>query len=95
MGKIGNAVGVAGLKGNLHAESGLRSDNLRNSFAKKLGWVINNIHLAWISGLTKTSSGILPGIVWRNGLFGAGSKHFWNLLRGGGYDSRRQEWKWL
>lgn len=37
MSKIGNAYGVAGLMGNLYAESGLRSNNLQNTFEKKLG----------------------------------------------------------
>ena len=37
MKKIGNAHGVAGLMGNLYAESGLRANNLQNSFEKKLG----------------------------------------------------------
>lgn len=37
MGKFGNAFGVAGLMGNLYAESGLRSDNLQNSYEKSLG----------------------------------------------------------
>lgn len=36
MGKIGNANGVAGLMGNLYAESGLRANNLQNSYEKKL-----------------------------------------------------------
>jgi hypothetical protein len=35
--KIGNPYGVAGLMGNLHAESGLVPTNLQNSFEKKLG----------------------------------------------------------
>ena len=35
--KIGNEYGVAGLMGNLYAESGLRPNNLQNSFEKKLG----------------------------------------------------------
>lgn len=34
---IGNEIGVAGLMGNLQAESGIRSNNLQNSFEKKLG----------------------------------------------------------
>ena len=34
---IGNDFGVAGLMGNLQAESGVRSNNLQNSFEKKLG----------------------------------------------------------
>ncbi len=36
-GKIGNAYGVAGLMGNLYAESALRPNNLQNTFEKKLG----------------------------------------------------------
>ena len=38
MAHIGNACGVAGLMGNMQAESGLRSNNLQNSFEKKLGF---------------------------------------------------------
>lgn len=37
LGKIGNPYGVAGLMGNLYAESGLRPDNLQNTYEKKLG----------------------------------------------------------
>lgn len=36
MSKIGNAYGVAGLMGNIHAESGLVSSNLQNTYNKKL-----------------------------------------------------------
>lgn len=36
MRKIGNAYGVAGIMGNLYAESGLRANNLQNSYEKKL-----------------------------------------------------------
>lgn len=35
--KIGNPYGVAGLMGNLYAESGLRANNLQNSYEKSLG----------------------------------------------------------
>ena len=38
MEKIGNAYGVAGLMGNLYAESGLRANNLQNSYEKKLNF---------------------------------------------------------
>ncbi|MCM1223828.1 MAG: phage tail tip lysozyme [Lachnospiraceae bacterium] len=38
MGKIGNAYGVAGLMGNLYAESGLLPCNLQNSYEKSLGY---------------------------------------------------------
>lgn len=37
MSKIGNPFGVAGLMGNLYAESGLKPTNLQNSYEKKLG----------------------------------------------------------
>lgn len=35
--KVGNAYGVAGLMGNLYAESGLNPENLQGTFNKKLG----------------------------------------------------------
>lgn len=35
--KIGNAYGVAGLMGNLYAESGLKPTNLQNTYEKSLG----------------------------------------------------------
>lgn len=38
LGKIGNAYGVAGLMGNLYAESALNPSNLQNSFESKLGY---------------------------------------------------------
>lgn len=36
--RIGNAFGVAGLMGNLQAESGLRPNNLENRYASASGW---------------------------------------------------------
>lgn len=36
--KIGNEYGVAGLMGNLYAESGLRSNNLQQTYEKSLGY---------------------------------------------------------
>lgn len=38
MDKIGNAFGVAGLMGNLYAESALKPTNLQNSYESKLGY---------------------------------------------------------
>ena len=38
MSKIGNAYGVCGLMGNIYAESGLRSNNMQNSYESKLGY---------------------------------------------------------
>ena len=37
-GKLGNAYGAAGLMGNLFAESGLRPNNLQNTYEKSLGY---------------------------------------------------------
>lgn len=42
MTKIGNAYGVAGLMGNLYAESALKSNNLQNSYETKLGYTDNS-----------------------------------------------------
>lgn len=36
--KLGNEYGVAGLMGNIYAESGLRSNNLQNTYEAKLGY---------------------------------------------------------
>ena len=38
MGKLGNAFGVAGLMGNLYAESALKSNNLQQTYETKLGY---------------------------------------------------------
>ena len=48
--KIGNAFGVAGLMGNIFAESGCRSNNVQNSFEKKLGLNDETYTLAVDSG---------------------------------------------
>jgi len=37
--KIGNEYGVAGLWGNIYAESGSRPNNLQNSYESKLGYI--------------------------------------------------------
>ena len=50
MGKIGNAYGVAGLMGNIYAESGCRANNVQNSFEKKLGLNDETYTLAVDSG---------------------------------------------
>lgn len=36
--KLGNEYGIAGLMGNIYAESGLRSNNLQNTYETKLGY---------------------------------------------------------
>lgn len=52
--KIGNAYGVAGLMGNLYAESGLRSNNLQNSYEKKLG-LVDDIYTKAVDNGTYTN----------------------------------------
>lgn len=41
MEKFGNPYGVAGLMGNLYAESGLNPQNLQNTYEKKFGMTDN------------------------------------------------------
>lgn len=48
--KIGNEYGVAGLMGNIYAESGLRSDNLQNVYERKLGYTDDSYTAAVDSG---------------------------------------------
>lgn len=50
MDKIGNAYGVAGLMGNLYAESALRPNNLQNTYEKKLGYTDESYTAAVDSG---------------------------------------------
>lgn len=47
---IGNPFGVAGLMGNLYAESALRPNNLQNSYEKKLGYTDDTYTAAVDSG---------------------------------------------
>ena len=48
--KIGNAYGVAGLIGNMEAESGLKPNNLENAYEKKLGYTDDEYCAAVDSG---------------------------------------------
>ena len=48
--KIGNEYGVAGLMGNLYAESALRSNNLQNTYEKSLGYTDDGYTAAVDSG---------------------------------------------
>ena len=62
-----NDCGAAGLMGNLYAESGLRPDNLQNTYEQKLG-------------MTDTSY-TAPVMGWHSGLTGAGNRDFSILPR--------------
>lgn len=72
-----NDFGVSGAMGNLFAESGLRSDNLQNSFEKKLGYTDVSYTAAVDSG---TYTGFVrdgAGTVFASGPTGAASKTCW------------------
>ena len=53
LGKIGNEYGVAGMMGNLYAESGLRPDNLQNAYEKRLGYTDTSYTAAVDNGTYK------------------------------------------
>lgn len=55
-GKIGNAYGVAGLMGNLYAESNLKPNNLQNSYETSLGYTDTTYTDAVDSGAYSESS---------------------------------------
>ena len=71
MGKIGNAFGVAGLMGNLYAESGLKSNNLQNSFNKKLS-IMDEEYTMLVDG------GFYPDFVKDKAGYGLAQWTFWS-----------------
>lgn len=71
MGKIGNAYGVAGLMGNLYAESGLNSNNLQNSFNKKLS-IMDEEYTMLVDG------GFYPDFVKDKAGYGLAQWTFWS-----------------
>lgn len=79
MDRIGNARGVAGLMGNLYAESGLKANNLQNSFNKKLNIMDEEYTILVDGGHYPDFVTDKAGYVWLSGLFGAGSRLFWTM----------------
>ena len=71
MGKIGNAFGVAGLMGNLYAESGLESNNLQDSFNKKLS-IMDEEYTILVDG------GFYPDFVKDKAGYGLAQWTFWS-----------------
>ena len=71
MGKIGNAFGAAGLMGNLYAESGLKSNNLQNSFNKKLS-IMDEEYTMLVDG------GFYPDFVKDKAGYGLAQWTFWS-----------------
>lgn len=76
-----NDCGAAGLMGNLYAESGLRPDNLQNTYEKKLG-MTDASYTAAVDGGTYTGFvRTAPVMGWHSGLTGAGNRDFSILPR--------------
>lgn len=71
MGKIGNAFGVAGLMGNLYAESGLNPNNLQNSYNKKLN-ITDEEYTALVDG------GNYPDFIADKAGYGLAQWTFWS-----------------
>lgn len=80
-GKIGNAYGVAGLMGNLYAESALRPNNCRTLMKSRWALQMRSTPLLSMTAHTPISSRILPDTVLRSGLTGPASRPFWNTPR--------------
>lgn len=71
MSKFNNAYGVAGLMGNLYAESGFRSENLQNSYEKSLG-------LSDIEYTTKVDNGTYTNFVKDKAGYGLAQWTYWS-----------------
>lgn len=67
LGKIGNEYGVAGMMGNLYAESGLRPDNLQNAYEKRLGYTDASYTAAVDNGTYKNLGLIAQATAWHSG----------------------------
>lgn len=90
MAKIENEYGVAGLMGNLYAESGLRPNNLQNSYETSLGYTDTSYTAAVDSGeITKsqfisTSHGGYGLAQWT---YPSRKQSLYEFWKAGGYDS--------
>lgn len=74
--RIGNDFGVAGLMGNLCAESGLKPDNLENRFADASGWTDESYTAA-------VDSGQITRDTFQNGAgYGIAQWSYWSRKRG-------------
>ena len=69
--KLGNAYGVAGLMGNLYAESALKPNNLQNSYEKKLGYTDD-------SYVSAVDNGTYTNFVRDSAGFGLAQWTFWS-----------------
>ena len=89
MPKIGNEYGVAGLMGNLQAESGLIPNNLQNSFEKKLGYTDETYTAAVDNGTYSRSSFIndSAGYGLAQWTYSTRKKRLYDKCKGEGYSS--------
>lgn len=72
--------GVAGLMGNLYAESALNPTNLQNSYEKKLGYTDAKYTFAVNNGLYNNFVNDSAGTGWHNGLIGVESNTCLRML---------------
>ena len=72
--KLGNAYGVAGIMGNMQAESGLKPTNLQNSYESKLGYTDASYTLA-------VDNGSYTNFVYDKAGYGLVQWTYWSLKR--------------
>ena len=72
--KLSNPYGVAGIMGNMYAESGLQSNNLQNSYEKKLGYT----DTSYTSAVDK---GVYTNFVYDSAGYGLVQWTYWSLKR--------------
>ena len=88
-GKIGNEYGVAGLMGNLQAESNLRPNNLQNSYESSLGYTDTSYTSAVDNGSYSKSSFVYDeaGYGLAQWTYWSRKKALYEMYKSGGYSS--------
>ena len=88
-GKIGNEYGVAGLMGNLQAESNLRPNNLQNSYESSLGYTDTSYTSAVDNGFYSKSSFVYDeaGYGLAQWTYWSRKKALYEMYKSGGYSS--------
>lgn len=88
-GKIGNEYGVAGLMGNLQAESNLRPNNLQNSYESSLGYTDTSYTSAVDNGTYSKSSFVYDeaGYGLAQWTYWSRKKALYEMYKSGGYSS--------
>lgn len=88
-GKIGNEYGVAGIMGNLQAESNLRPNNLQNSYESSLGYTDTSYTSAVDNGTYSKSSFVYDeaGYGLAQWTYWSRKKALYEMYKSGGYSS--------